>query len=69
MKQDSITRLTKINKHLGIALSILSTGSVYIGDLREQRRLIRVKLKLEHIIDKTRAAEKIEKQKFFRKLK
>lgn len=69
MKEDTITRLNKINKHLGIALGILSDGSLYIGDLREQRRLIRIKLKLEHIIEKTSKFEKLEKENFFRKLK
>lgn len=69
MKKDTITRLTKINKHLSIALGVLSEGSLYIGDLREQRRLVRVKLKLEHIIDKTSKFEKLEKERFLRKLK
>lgn len=69
MNEDSITRLTKINKHLNIALSILNGSSLYIGDLREKHRLVSVKMKLEHIIEKTKAAEKLEKQKFFNKLK
>lgn len=69
MKHDPIARLNKINKHLSIALGVLGDGSLYIGDLREQRRLIRLKLKLEHIIEKTSKFEKLEKEKFFRKLK
>ena len=61
--------LMKVNKHLGIALAELSTTHSYIGSLREQRRLISVKLKVESIIEKTSKAEKLAKDSFFRKLK
>jgi hypothetical protein len=61
--------LAKVNKHLGIALAELSENHSYIGSLREQQRLIRVKLKLESIIEKTSKAEKLAKESFFRKLK
>jgi hypothetical protein len=61
--------LIKINKHLGIALSELSKTQPYIGSLRETHRLIRVKLKVESIIEKTLKAEKLAKDSFFRKLK
>jgi len=61
--------LIKINKHLGIALSELSRTQPYIGSLREQHRLISVKLKVESIIEKTSKAEKMAKESFFRKLK
>jgi hypothetical protein len=61
--------LTKINKHLGIALAELSKNHSYIGSLREQHRLISVKLKVESIIEKTTKAEKLAKDSFFRKLK
>jgi hypothetical protein len=61
--------LIKINKHLGIALSELSKTQPYIGSLRETHRLIRVKLKVESIIEKTLKAEKLAKNSFFRKLK
>ncbi len=61
--------LTKVNKHLGIALVELSKNHSYIGSLREQHRLIRVKLKVESIIEKTLKAEKLAKDSFFRKLK
>ena len=61
--------LMRVNKHLGIALAELSTNHSYIGSLREQRRLIVVKLKLESIIEKTIKAEKSAKESFFRKLK
>jgi hypothetical protein len=65
----NLESLMKINKHLGIALSELSTTHSYIGCLSQQRRLISVKLKLESIIEKTLGAEKLSKDKFFRKLK
>jgi hypothetical protein len=61
--------LIKINKHLGIALSELSKTQPYIGSLRETHRLIRVKLRVESIIEKTLKAEKLAKDSFFRKLK
>jgi hypothetical protein len=61
--------LMKVNKHLGIALSELTKTHSYIGILTEQRRLIKVKLRLETIIEQTLKAEKIAKDKFFRKLK
>lgn len=61
--------LMKVNKHLGIALSELSATHSYVGSLREQKKLISVKLKLENIIEKTLKAEKLSKDSFFRKLK
>jgi hypothetical protein len=61
--------LMKVNKHLGIALSELTDTHSYVGVLVEQRRLIKVKLRLETIIEQTLKAEKIAKDKFFRKLK
>jgi hypothetical protein len=61
--------LMKVNKHLGIALSELTKTHSYVGVLTEQRRLIKVKLRLETIIEQTLKAEKIAKDKFFRKLK
>jgi len=61
--------LIKINKHLGIALSELSRTQPYIGSLRETSRLIKVKLKLEGILEKTLKAEQLAKDSFFRKLK
>ena len=61
--------LMKVNKHLGIALSELTNTHSYVGVLTEQRRLIKVKLRLESIIEQTLKAEKIAKDKFFRKLK
>jgi hypothetical protein len=54
---------------LGIALAELSKNHSYIGSLREQHSLIRVKLKVESIIEKTSKAEKLAKDSFFRKLK
>ena len=61
--------LMKVNKHLGIALSELSTTHSYIGCLREQKKLISVKLKLESLMEKTLKQEKLDKDSFFRKLK
>jgi hypothetical protein len=61
--------LIKVNKHLGIALSELTNTHSYVGSLREQKSLIRVKLKLEGIIERTLRAEKIAKDSFFRNLK
>jgi hypothetical protein len=61
--------LIKVNKHLGIALSELTNTHSYIGSLREQKSLIKVKLKLEGIIERTLKSEKSAKDSFFRKLK
>lgn len=61
--------LIKVNKHLGIALSELTNTHSYVGSLREQKSLIRVKLKLEGVIERTLKAEKLAKNSFFRKLK
>jgi hypothetical protein len=61
--------LIKVNKHLGIALSELTHTHSYLGSLREQKSLIKVKLKLEGIIERTLEAEKLSKDSFFRKLK
>ncbi len=61
--------LIKVNKHLGIALSELTNTHSYIGCLREQRRLISTKLKLEGILERTLKAENLSKKSFFRKLK
>jgi hypothetical protein len=47
----------------------LTNTHSYIGSLREQRRLISVKLKLEGIIERTIKAEQLAKNSFFRKLK
>jgi hypothetical protein len=66
---DRLDSLIKINKHLGIALSELSTTQPYVGSLRETHRLISAKLKIESIIEKTLKAEKLAKDSFFRKLK
>jgi hypothetical protein len=61
--------LIKVNKHLGIALSELTNTHSYLGSLREQKTLIKVKLKLEGIIERTLQAEKLSKDRFFRNLK
>ena len=61
--------LIKVNKHLGIALSELTNTHSYIGSLREQKKLISVKLKVESIMERTLKAEKRAKDSFFRKLK
>ena len=61
--------LMKVNKHLGIALSELTNIHSYIGSLREQRKLISIKLKLESLMEKTLKQEKLDKDSFFRKLK
>ena len=61
--------LIKVNKHLGIALSELTQTHSYLGSLREQRKLVSVKLKVEAIIERTLKAEKLAKDRFFRKLK
>ena len=61
--------LIKVNKHLGIALSELTNTHSYLGSLREQKKLIGVKLKLEGVIERTLKAEKLAKDSFFRKLK
>jgi hypothetical protein len=65
----NLESLMKVNKHLGIALSELTKTHSYIGVLSEQRRLIKVKLRLESIMEQTLKAEVLSKDKFFRKLK
>jgi len=60
--------LLKINKHLGIALVELEKHP-YIGSLQESRKLISIKLKLEHIMTKTIKAEELAKKEVFSKLK
>jgi hypothetical protein len=59
----------KVNKHLGIALSELTDTHSYVGVLVEQKRLIKIKLRLESIMERTLKAEMLSKDKFFRKLK
>jgi hypothetical protein len=61
--------LMKVNKHLGIALSELTDTHSYVGVLIEQRRLIKIKLRLESIMERTMKAEILAKDKFFRKIK
>jgi hypothetical protein len=61
--------LMKVNKHLGIALSELTDTHSYVGVLTEQRRLIKIKLRLESIMERTLKAEMLSKDKVFRKLK
>ena len=61
--------LMKVNKHLGIALSELTDTHSYVGVLVEQKRLIKIKLRLESIMERTLKAEMLSKDKFFRKLK
>jgi hypothetical protein len=65
----NLESLMKVNKHLGIALSELTNTHSYVGVLVEQRRLIKVKLRLESIMEQTLKAEVLSKDKFFRKLK
>lgn len=61
--------LLKVNKHLGIALAELNNTYSYVGSLRELRKLVKVKLQLEGIMERTAKAEKLAKDSFFRKLK
>lgn len=60
--------LLKINKHLGIALIELEKGP-YIASMQDARKLLSIKLKLEHIMTKTIKAEKWAKEEVFNKLK
>lgn len=48
------TELNIVNEHLSIALGEFSkyVGSLHLGSLTEYKDLVRIKLKLEHIIKK-----------------
>ena len=66
---NKLEELMKVNKHLNIALSLLNNPSLYVGVLRDSRKLIKLKLKLEHLIESTSKQEIRDKQRFFNKLK
>ena len=67
---DRIKNLVKVNKHLSIALSVLNNDlGLYLGTIRDVRELVKLKLKLEHLIDSTTRQEVLAKKRFFNKLK
>lgn len=60
-----LDRLKKCNEHLNIALAELGkiAGGTYVGGLRDLRKLISVKLKLENIIKETERGERLESRR------
>lgn len=68
--RDRLTPLIRINKHLGRALGVMSANSgLWIGDIREYKELVRIKLKLENFIEYSTKQENREKKRFLDKLK
>ncbi len=64
-----VDRLIAINKHLRRAISYFDSNDVYIGSLTEQRKLIKLKFRLEEILELTIKREIQAKKSVFRKLK
>ena len=64
-----VDRLIAINRHLRIAISYFASHDVYIGSLQEERDLIKLKFRLEEILETTTKRELSAKQSVFRKLK
>lgn len=60
-----LDRLKKCNDHLAIALSELGkiAGGTYVGSLRELKKLIAVKIKLENIIKETERGYRFESRR------
>ena len=56
---NKLDRLRKCNEHLAIALAELGkiAGGSYVGSLRELKKLISVKIKLENIVKETERGE------------
>lgn len=68
--RDNLASIQKVNKHLGIALAELTNNpGVYPGVLREQRKLIKLKLKLENIIEIISREETRAKKRVFDRIK
>ena len=68
--RDNLSSLQKVNKHLGIALAeITNNPGMFMGSLQEQRKLIRIKLKLENLIEKTSREELNAKKRVFDRIK
>jgi hypothetical protein len=67
--KDTLPALQKINHHLGIALAELNDNPGIHFALQEQRKLIKVKLKLEEIIHRMNVAEDRAKKIIFNRLK
>ena len=68
--KDTLTSIQKVNKHLSIALAELTNNpGMYVGALQEQRKLIKIKLKLENIIERTSREENLAKKRVFDRIK
>ena len=68
--KDNLTSIQKVNKHLGIALAELTNNpGLYVGALKEQRKLIKLKLRLESIIEITNREENRAKKRVFDRIK
>lgn len=68
--KDTLTSIQKVNKHLGIALAELTNNpGLYVGALQEQRKLIKLKLRLESIIEITSREENKAKKRVFDRIK
>lgn len=68
--KDILTSIQKVNKHLSIALAELTNNpGLYVGALQEQRKLIKLKLRLESIIEITSREENKAKKRVFDRIK
>lgn len=68
--KDILTSIQKVNKHLSIALAELTNNpGLYAGALQEQRKLIKLKLRLESIIEITSREENKAKKRVFDRIK
>lgn len=68
--KDILTSMQKVNKHLSIALAELTNNpGLYVGALQEQRKLIKLKLRLESIIEITSREENKAKKRVFDRIK
>lgn len=68
--RDNLASIQKVNKHLGIALAELTNNpSLYVGALQEQRKLIKLKLRLENIIEIISREENRAKKRVFDRIK
>ena len=66
---EKLETLMKVNKHLNIAVSLMNDNSLYTCALQDSRKLIRLKLRLEHLIENTIKEEHRAKRRFFNKIK
>lgn len=64
-REEKLRRLEHVAQHLDIAIGEFAsiTGAAYVGDLREFKRLVQVRLKLETILRRARAGLEWERKR------